>query len=400
MKLNSESLVHLTYCSNIHPGESWEEVRAQLGRHVPAVKARISPGGDFGIGLRLSAVAASRLADDGVLAECKSFLAREGLYVFTINGFPYGEFHGTPVKETVYRPDWRDGARLSYSNRLAELLCALLPDGGPDGSVSTVPGAFKPEIRTDADVAVMVENLVLHAAHLDGIRERSGKTVSLELEPEPCCFLETIDEAVGFFRDYLFAPRAVARMAELTGLSSAEAEEALRRHLGLCLDLCHAAVEFEEPDTMLSVLRDAGIRVGKMQVSAGLRFPSVDAGTVELLRPFNDKVYLHQVVERNRKGLVRYTDLPEAFAANVDREGPREWRVHFHVPVFLDDMGRFATTQDFIRAILAQQRDAPVTRHLEVETYTWDVLPPAYRNVDVVTAISRELEWVRGQLAA
>jgi len=399
MKLSSEDSVHLTYCSNIHPGESWAEVRALVGEHLPRVKARLSPDQPFGFGLRLSAAAAESLSDPAAMTEFKSLLTSEGLYVFTINGFPYGPFHGEPVKENVYLPDWRDEARLAYSNRLADLLVQLLPDDPAlDGSISTVPGAFKPEIKTDADVAAMADNLIRHAVHLVALRERTGRTVSLELEPEPCCYIETIEEAVGFFRDHLFSADAIASMAEQTGLSGAEAEAALRRHLGVCLDLCHAAVEFEDPEQALASLAQAGIRIGKMQISAGLRFRKVDDGTVELLRPFNDAVYLHQVVERNGAGLTRYVDLPQAFAAPRQGDGDREWRVHFHVPIFLDDLGRFSTTQDFIRDMLARHRAVPVTRHLEVETYTWDVLPPEYRNVDVDAAIVRELQWVRDRL--
>jgi sugar phosphate isomerase/epimerase len=399
MKLNPKSGVHLTYCSNIHPGETWAEVRAQIGAHFPKVKTQLSPDRPFGIGLRLSAVAAESLSEPAAMEEFKSFLADEGLYVFTINGFPYGKFHGRPVKENVYLPDWRDDSRLTYSNLLADLLAELLPDDPAlDGSISTVPGAFKLEITTAADVAAMAENLIRHAAYLVALRERTGRTVTLELEPEPCCFIETIDEAIGFFRNHLYSADAIATMAELTGLAGAAAEAALRRHLGICLDLCHAAVEFEDPEQALADLAKAGIRIGKMQISAGLRFAAVDDATVELLRPFNDAVYLHQVVERNGDGLARYVDLPEAFAAADGKTGDREWRVHFHVPIFLDDLGRFSTTQDFIRDMLARQRAAPVTRHLEVETYTWDVLPPEFRNVDVDAAIVRELQWVRGQL--
>lgn len=391
--------VHLTYCSNIHPGETWDEVRAQLDRHAPKVKARVAPEQEFGIGLRLSAIAAAQLAEPGTLAEFRDFLARERLYVFTINGFPYGEFHGAPVKEKVYLPDWRDEARLDYSNLLADIMADLLPDAGDlNGSISTVPGAFKPAVRGLRDVSAMAANLVRHAAYLAALRERTGRTVTLELEPEPCCYIETIDESVVFFREHLFSKGAVSHMADLTGLRRRDAEAALRRHLGVCLDLCHAAVEFEDPAQALAALQDAGIRVGKMQISAGLRFPSVDAGTIDLLRPFADKVYLHQVVERSADALRRYVDLPEAFAAAVGRNEPREWRVHFHVPIFLDDLGSFSTTQDFIRVVLEEHRKTPVSPHLEVETYTWDVLPPEYRNVDVIAAISRELEWVRDRL--
>jgi sugar phosphate isomerase/epimerase len=399
MKLDPESGIHLTYCSNIHPGEAWTEVRAQIGAHLPKIKAQLSPDGPFGIGLRLSAVAAESLSEPAAMGEFKAFLASEDLYVFTINGFPYGEFHGRPVKENVYLPDWRDAARLDYSNLLADLLAELLPDDPAlDGSISTVPGAFKPAITGESDVATMADNLIRHAAHLVALRERTGRTVTLELEPEPCCFIETIDEAVDFFRNYLFSADAIAGMAERTGLSGAAAEAALRRHLGVCLDLCHAAVEFEDAEKALDSLSKAGIRIGKMQISAGLRLARVDGATVELLRPFNDAVYLHQVVERNGAGLARYVDLPEAFAAAGEKQGDREWRVHFHVPIFLDDLGGFATTQNFIRDMLGRYRAMPFTRHLEVETYTWDVLPPDYRNVDVDAAIVRELQWVRAQL--
>ncbi len=399
MNLNPENGIHLTYCSNIHPGETWADVRVQIGAHLPKVKSHISPDEPFGIGLRLSAVAAESLSEPAAMEEFKSFLAGENLYVFTINGFPYGEFHGRPVKENVYLPDWRDDERLAYSNRLADLLAELLPgDLDLEGSISTVPGAFKPEIRTDADVAAMVDNLIRHAAHLVALRERTGRTVTLELEPEPCCFIETIDEAVDFFGNHLFSADAIVSMADRTGLSGAAAEAALRRHLGVCLDLCHAAVEYEDPEQALESLARAGIRIGKMQISAGLRFAAVDESTIELLRPFNDAVYLHQVVERNSAGLARYVDLPEAIAAVEKNNGDREWRVHFHVPIFLDNLGQFSTTQDFIREMLARQRAAPFTPHLEVETYTWDVLPPDYRNVDVDSAIVRELQWVRDQL--
>ena len=398
MQLKSDSGAHLTYCSNIHPGETWTDVRAQIGAHLPRVKSELSPDQPFGIGLRLSALAAESLSDRGTMAEFRKFLEAEGLYVFTVNGFPYGEFHGKPVKENVYLPDWRDDARLAYSNLLADILAELLPeDMGIDGTISTVPGAFKPVVTCEADVAAMADNLIRHAVHLWELRERTGRTVSLELEPEPCCFIETIGEAVDFFRNHLFSADAIASMADKTGQSGAAAEAALRRHLGICLDLCHAAVEFEDPDQALDALAKAGIRIGKMQISAGLRFEAVDDSTVELLRPFNDAVYLHQVVERHKGGLSRYVDLPDAFAAS-GKTADREWRVHFHVPIFLDDLGRFATTQDFIRDILARHREAPLTRHLEVETYTWDVLPPEYRKVDVDSAIVRELQWVRDQL--
>ncbi len=395
--------VHLTYCSNIHPGESWAEVRDNLDRHVRAVRDRVQPDGDFGIGLRLSARAAAELAEPQALSALRSFLARERLYVFTINGFPYGAFHGTPVKAEVYRPDWRDPERLRYTNQLADLLAALLPDdAGLDGSVSTVPGAFKPALEGAADVETMVGHLLAHVAHLVALRARTGRRIALALEPEPHCFLETIAEVIDFFGRHLFGPAAVQRLAALTALDAAAAAQALREHLGLCLDLCHAAVEYESAAEGLRRLDAAGIRVHKMQVSAGLRLPTLDAKSLAALRRFDDAVYLHQVVERTALGLHRYADLPAAFAAlpHGAAATDREWRVHFHVPIFLDRIEPFESTQAFVREVLAIQRARPVSAHLEVETYTWDVLPAPLRSGSVDAAIARELDWVRQELTA
>jgi sugar phosphate isomerase/epimerase len=392
---------HLTYCTNIHPGETWPEVRATLERFLPAVKHKAAPGRDLGVGLRLSAAAADELRNPDTLEELRDFLRREGLYVFTINAFPYGPFHGRRVKEEVYLPDWRDEERLRYSDVASDLLAQLLPDDTEiEGSVSTVPGAFKPNAASRESVERMAELMIRHAARLSRLRSERGRTISLALEPEPACFLETIEESVAFFETHLFSRDAVARMSLLTGLQRTAAEEALRRHLGLCYDLCHGAVEFEDPESTLKRLKGAGIRIGKVQVTAGLRFPRVDRHVKDLLQPFDDAVYLHQVVEREPRGLVRYVDLPQAFEALASGTGDREWRVHFHVPVFMSDLGPFGSTQDFVAAMLDRHRTAPLSDHLEVETYTWNVLPERYRAVDVVDAIARELQWVAGRLAA
>jgi hypothetical protein len=397
--------VHLSYCSNIHPGESWAEVRANLGRHVVAVRDRLMPEGDFGIGLRLSARAAEELAAPQVLAEFRDFLARQRLYVFTVNGFPYGSFHGTRVKEGVYRPDWRSPERLRYTNQLADLLAALLPEPRPgeqalEGSVSTVPGAFKPALGGPHDVALMVEHLLAHVAHLVALQARTGRRITLALEPEPHCFLETLDEVIAFFEGELHGPAAVRRLAALSGIDAAAAAQALRDHLGICLDLCHAAVEFEHAAQGLRRLERAGIRVHKMQISAGLRLPVLDTAALEALRRFDDAVYLHQVVEQGPGGLRRFADLPEALASLPDGAADREWRVHFHVPIFLDRLTPFASTQSFVREVLALHRERPVSAHLEVETYTWDVLPEPFRSGTVDEAVARELAWVRTELAS
>ena len=393
-------LGHLTYCTNIHPGESWPEVQANLERYLPAVKRELAPDQALGVGLRLSAIAAEALRAPAALGELKGFLADHDLYVFTLNGFPYGPFHGRPVKEQVYQPDWRQEVRVTYSNQLADLLAELLPDDPAlHGSISTVPGTFKPLAETLAAVEHMARNMVRHAAHLAGIRARTGRSIALALEPEPYCFLETIDETVGFFERHLFGDAAVRQMRDLTGLARGDAEDALRRHLGVCYDVCHAAVEFEDPAGSLEALRAAGVGVPKLQLSAALRIAAVGPDTAEQLGPFDEPVYLHQVVARQDGRLTRYLDLPHALEALPQHVGA-EWRVHFHVPIFLEQLRDFSTTQAFLREILALHRQDPISAHVEVETYTWDVLPERYRQIDVASAVARELAWVVEQLDA
>ncbi|MFQ5955556.1 MAG: metabolite traffic protein EboE, partial [Kiloniellales bacterium] len=322
-------LGHLTYCTNIHAGETWPEVLSSLRRHLPPIKAEVAPGQRLGVGLRLSAIAAEALDGTEAFAELGRLLQEGGYYVFTINGFPYGRFHGQPVKEGAYRPDWSTKERLDYTNRLADLLAALLPDGLV-GSVSTVPGTFKP--WADGRVEAIVDNLIRHVAHLLALEERSGRTIVLALEPEPHCLLETIEETIRFFEQRCFAGPTVGRLADLSGLTKAAAADALRRHLGVCYDVCHAAVEFEDPRTSIAGLKAAGIGIAKLQLSCALKVPRVDARSRERLGAFDEPVYLHQVVARQDGRLSRFLDLPDALAAAADQE-TAEWRIHFHVPI-------------------------------------------------------------------
>ena len=394
MRLSTPGNPHLTYCTNIHAGETWPEVRANLERYVTAVKHEVAPDRPFGVGLRLSGIAAETLSRPGELEAFRDFLAASGLYVFTINGFPYGPFHGTRVKEEVYLPSWLDEERLTYTDRLARLLARLLPDEpGLEGTVSTLPGAFKPLVTTPEDVARMAQHLLRHTAMLHRLHQETGKLISLAIEPEPWCFVETVAEAVAFFQDHLFSKAAVG----MHGLS----EEVVRRHLGLCFDACHMAVGFEEPLAAIGRLTAAGIRIGKIQVSAGLKviFDGQDAPLLAALRPFAEGVYLHQTVERTRGRLSRFLDLPEALEiAEAGPSEPREWRIHFHVPLFRERLGLFSNTQDYLRELLALVAKTLVSPHLEVETYTWDVLPEQYRREGVVAAVAREMQWVMQQL--
>lgn len=391
------ALGHLTYCTNIHAAEAWPDVIAGLRTHLPAIKADVSPEAPLGVGLRLAAKAADALCDPATMAELQTFLKEGDFYVFTLNGFPYGTFHGQPVKEGAYRPDWSDPLRLGYTDTLSDHLAALLPDG-MEGSISTVPGTFKPWLENNPGlIETIARNMISHVAHLHKLQETTGKTINLALEPEPFCMIETIEETIDFFEQHLYGPAAVSQLADLTGLGPGAAGDALRRHLGVCYDVCHAAVEFEDPRSSLEALKAAGIKISKLQLSSAMRIPVVGADTERLLGQMNEPVYMHQVVE-NRKGqLIRYPDIPEALE-NLEAAQGSEWRTHFHVPIFLEEMQNVATTQQFLKDILAVHRKAPVTEQMEVETYTWDVLPVDYRNVGVSAAIARELQWVRDQL--
>ena len=391
---------HLSYCSNIHPGETWHEVSAVLASSLPRVRALLDHRGPFGVGLRLSAQAARTLEQPEELDAFRRFLRAGDYYVLTINGFPYGAFHGQRVKEQVYRPDWREDARLDYTNRLARLLSELLNDRTDiEGSVSTVPGAFRTEINSREDVTAMATRMIRHAAELVSIRERTGVTITLAIEPEPACYIETVEDAIRFFQEYLFNA-ALVRQAAGPAHAALTVDD-VRRHIGLCFDACHMAVEFEEADEALARLDAAGIRICKVQISSALRVNPADPNAIRALGEFAEGTYLHQVVERSPAGIARYVDLPEAIAAaRAAAVDSGEWRVHFHVPIFLAAMQQFGTTQPQLAATIAALKHRASCSYLEVETYTWDVLPPEYRTTDVCTAIARELSWVRAQLDA
>lgn len=380
---------HLTYCTNIHPGESLAEVKAALEQHVVEVKRAVCPDRPFGVGLRLSAAAAAELLLPGALQAFRARLDALGLYVFTLNGFPFGAFHGTRVKESVYRPDWLEDARGLYAGNLARVLAGLLPSG-MSGSISTVPGCFRARGTLASAGPELGRRFALHAAELWRLEQQTGVRLSVALEPEPACAIETTAEAVEFFGAHVFRGAGLETFTAHSGLDRAAAERGLRRHLGLCLDACHAAVEFEDARETVQRLGAAGIEIFKLQVSAGLRV----TGAREALSAFDDGVYLHQVVAKQGAELKRFDDLSVAFAAGA----AGEWRVHFHVPVFREELGAFQSTQSFVRELLALQRERPFTAHLEVETYTFDVLPPEHRDSSVTACIARELEWTREQL--
>jgi hypothetical protein len=391
---------HLTYCTNVHRGETWGEILGNIRTYVLPVKERVCPDHPFGLGLRLSAVAAHALCAPDTLSSFREFLRDHDLYLLTINGFPYGDFSGTSVKEHVYRPDWLEGERVAYTCELAGIMAALAPED-VDGSISTVPGCFRPRGTLPAIGPAIAERIREQAAALWRLRDTTGRTVTLALEPEPHCAMETTADAADFFEKYLLSTASIRELASKTGLTPSKAEAALRRHVGVCLDACHAAVEFESPEEAIGRLTGPGIGIFKVQVSAGLRVLKPDAAALAALKPFAEDVYLHQVVVRIGDRLERFVDLPQALAAAGSRANlGDEWRVHFHVPLFLERLEPFLNTQVFLAPLLALLSRTDVCRQLEVETYSWDVLPVEYRRQPVVEAIARELTWTLDRLRA
>ena len=393
---------HLTYCTNIHPAKGLCGVRQSLEEYTVALKARLSPNAPLGVGLRLSGEESLELLRGTALAEFKAFLSERGLYVFTLNGFPHGSFHGQAVKSQVHAPDWRQPERVAYTLRLIKILAALLPEG-LQGSISTSPLSYAAWVdERDPDTwAVFTDNVIQVTQALVRLRQSGGPLIHLDMEPEPDGVIQRSADLVAFYRDHLLrhgAPLLAARL----GTSEDAARAHLREHFRVCFDVCHVAVMYEEPGEALALYRDAGLQIGKIQLSSALQLSLPDdaaarSALAAALAPFAEGTYLHQVVARTHSGaLKQYPDLPPALA-DIHNAEVIEWRVHFHVPVFLEQAGSFISTQPDILSTLELLRPDLAGRHLEVETYTWEVLPTALKR-PLTESIARELEWVRDVL--
>jgi hypothetical protein len=389
----------LTYSTLVHPGDTWDEMWNSLTTYVPRVKERVAPRESFGVSLRLSASSAETLVNDKSKREqLKKFLGDNDMYLYTVNAFPYGPFKGRTVKEQVYEPDWRTDERTQYTINVAEILGDVAPPGTAP-SIQSAPLGFKPRVTGPDVVARFTEHVLQVAARLVEIRERTGRTVGLSLEPEPFCFLETTDETVDYFTQHLYSGTAAARLAKIAGIPISEALNALRRHVGIVFDICHQAVEYENIAESLQKLVNAGIPVFKLQEAAALYVPRVNQQTIDILQRYAQTIYLTQTIEKKDGQYAKFLNLEDAFAAWRPSSDPREWRTHIHVPVFLDDLGAFRTTRFAIEDALRFHKANPLSRQLEIETYTWDVLPDSLKTGDIVDYVCREIEWVREQLA-
>lgn len=376
----------LGYCTNVHAGMTLEETKSNLDTHAAAVRGAHRPDGELPIGLWLPAKAARALLQNDDLPRFRDWLGERRLRVFTLNGFPQGDFHQSVVKRAVYRPRWSDLARLNYTRDLIQIMAELTPEGG-EGSISSVPVGWKSDLapRDQHAAASLIHDAVRIMADTE---HRQQKYIHLDLEPEPGCLMETGETAADFMRVHVFS-HPEFRLAQ--------------RHVRICHDVCHAAVMFEDQGDMLARYDRIGATVGKVQISSAVRaaFDAMDAAhrepALDALRRFAEPRYLHQTMVRASADAppVFYEDLPDALE-QVKPTG--EWRVHFHVPVHmerLDEANHLHTTQPAINDALALLRDRPNVRHFEVETYAWNVLPESLRPDSLATGIARELKWAQ-----
>ncbi|GAB2756911.1 metabolite traffic protein EboE [Sinomonas soli] len=388
-------LGHLTYSTLVHAGDTWAEMRESLQTFLPAVKERISPDAPFGVSLRISADSAQTLTQEPARRDdLVRFLKENDLYVYTVNAFPYGPFKGGSVMERVYEPDWTTDDRVAYTNQVADILAEIAPaDISP--SIQTAPLAFRPKVSDDGYVVQFTTNLLRVVAHLVEVERGTGRRVKLALEPEPACYLETTEETIRYFKDRLYTREGVAEFARLASVPISEAEGLLRRHLGVVFDIGHQSVGFENIADSLNALVEAGIPIFKLQEAAALWVGELTPELVPQLRTFTDTIYLSQSTLRRDGTDVKYLNLGEALDAFEADPRPAELRTHFHVPVFLEELGPFRTTRFAVQDALRLHRQLPLSDHLEIETYTWDVLPAHLKTGDIVDYVTRELEFVR-----
>ena len=393
-----DGLGHLSYSTLVHAGDTWDEMRASLHDFVPRVKDRIAPDVPFAVSLRMSAATVATLsASADERAALRAFLDEHDLYLYTVNAFPYGPFKGRRVMEDVYEPDWSTPERVEYTIGVAELLAELAPPH-IDPSIQTAPLAFAANVHGEADVALLTTNTLHVVARLHALELRTGRRVKLALEPEPACYLETTDETVTFFRERIYAPRGIRELARIARIPLSEAEGVIRRHLGVVFDIGHQTVGFEDITASLTKLVDAGIPIFKLQEAAALWVEHLTAEMLPRLRAFTDTIYLSQSTLRARGRVTKYLHLGDALDAFEADPVATELRTHFHVPVFLSEIGPFRTTRFGVEDALRMHRQLPLSDHLEIETYTWDVLPDEFKSADIVDYVVRELEFVRAQL--
>ncbi len=391
--------VLLGYCTNSFPGDSWADVLSHLSTEAIFIGSRTQAG----VGIWLSHRAVTKLIEGAQIEKLRSLLREKGLQVFSINGFPFGNFQGPQVKSSVYFPNWSDPARLGYTLKLIQVAQELAQDG-EDFSISTLPLGDRWSFNDPRMIARASGFLARAVEVLYEVEQRTGVQIHLSLEPEPLCFLETAVDVVSYFKTSLF-PIAIPFLRERWGMSALQTQEVILDKVRVCYDTCHAAVLFQEPFEALKIYQIEGIRIGKVQLSSALVIDCKEgriesgASVLDVLRPFAEDRYLHQVVGTDLRGRrVEYCDLSEALAAWEELPPSGQFRVHYHVPIHQSRFGDLGSTQDHLVKLLKIAETTWVSRYWEVETYTWSVLPSSERCSSVSEGVIREIEWVRGLL--
>lgn len=388
----------LSYCTNVHPGETVAEITDDLRRFAVPLRKRFADE-RFALGLRLGEVAVTELDQDPeAMAAFKAFLDRERFIAYTLNVFPQGAFHAPEVKEQVYQPDWSDPSRAAYTMAAARVLAQLLDDDDPFGTLSTLPLGWVSEKSADATQPLRdagARNIARVAHQLADLEAATGRRILLCLEPEPLCVLETTAETIAWFEEDLWPLGN-----DLEAVGGRDGEEQLRRHVGACYDACHLAVEHEDVLYGLERLERAGVPVGKIQLSCALelRRPRENPEGLRRLLAFDEPRFLHQVVvpDKERK-LVRFRDLGRFSAwLEATSEPVGSARCHFHVPIHLPPSWPLHTTQASLRDVMHREHVRRSVRHLEVETYTFSVMPDALRqDGSLVDSLEREIAFAR-----
>jgi sugar phosphate isomerase/epimerase len=380
------------YCTNVHAGTDLRSICSNLQRH--AVPARIACGaGQLGVGLWLPAGAAAELARG--TEDFRRFLSDLRLRPFTINGFPYDNFHDTVVKHRVYQPTWWQQARLDYTKQLAEILAVLLPESETVGSISTLPIGWRGDVDSQSQLDQAGANFRELARHLQELESRTGRRIVVAIEPEPGCILDTSDDVIAWFNKHL-------------------PESDHRRFITVCHDVCHASVMMESQTEVLKKLAGAGIAIGKMQISSAIvaDWQAMALGrrreAIDQLSEFAEDRYLHQTGRLTESGSFELAeDLPPLLAGVSDKgdpvRGDQKWVVHFHVPIFLERFGHLSTSQDDVlqclRCLTSIGSSIEFTGHLEIETYAWTVLPKSMRKRALADDIASEVLWLRKAIA-
>jgi hypothetical protein len=397
--MHIKTTYQLTYCTNIHPGSDWRCTFDSLKEYVLGIKKEVSPDHPFGLGLRLSNKASEELEQNGNLFEFKEWLDQNDLYVFTMNGFPYGNFHNEPVKDNVHSPDWTILERLHYTQRLFDQLVELLPNG-MSGGISTSPISYKYWHSSEEQKQKAFEKSAKQFAEiviqLVNLEHETGKYLHLDIEPEPDGLLENSEEVLAFFENYL-VPIASRILKERLDKDGEEAEKLIKRHITVCYDICHFSLAYEDPEFTFGRFAKEKIKVGKIQVSAALKiiYKEADKEAIwQSLSRFNEPTYLHQVTEKVGDKVKTYSDLPVVLNK---RDDFTELRAHFHVPIFLERFGHLYSTQDHILKVIEYLKHTAVSNHLEIETYTWDVLPKELKK-GLSESIVREINWLKERL--